>query len=122
MITRLDIFDSFTFSKALATVLIPLLWGICMNNDFTSIVTRIVLFVISRICSILLMKSVLSFMCDLILFTIGSRWISTNSEILDECELMELTMGRPRVVHFVHLNISLEFLDCFATESYQVVR
>ena len=41
------------------------------------------------------MKSVVSFMCDLIPFTIGSRWISTNSEILDECELMEMTMGRP---------------------------
>ena len=55
MITQLDIF------KALATALIPSLWGICVNNDFTSIVTRIVLFVISRICSILLMKSVVSY-------------------------------------------------------------
>ena len=66
-----------------------------VNRAFTSIVTRMVFSGKSVIVSILLMKSVVSLICDLILLTIFSRCISTKCEILAVGKLIELTIGLP---------------------------
>ena len=66
-----------------------------VNRDFTSIVTRMVFFGKSVIVSILLMKSVVSLICDLFLLTIFSRCMSTKCEILAVGEPIELTIGLP---------------------------
>jgi len=58
MITRVGMLESVCFSRALATEFIPSEFGMFVNKDFTSIVTRIVFSGKLVIVSILLMNSI----------------------------------------------------------------